>query len=174
MDVLINNVSDSSLSVSISDLGTPVFDNITFPKGVYVDLNGNNQAYDEVKLDAVVFAINRPKEIIKSSVSGKNGSITEYIGHSDYVITVDAIITSKAASFTGLTGAIEPIELLERIKRIDDVPDRVEIRNKILQNVYGINYVIIANFSKSRIGPETWAIKLELEEDKDIDLGDFG
>lgn len=194
MEVVLNDIQDSLTPVGSSDLGTLVYDNIVFPAGVYVDLDGNNQVYNEVKLDAVVFSVNRLKEIVTSKVSGRNGEITEYISHGDYTVTLDAIVASEnvdaatvaqiaagflpgvqgVAGLVGLTSTAEPVVFLDRIKRLDDVPDRVEIRNKILQNVYGINFVVIKSFKKDRVGSDAWRISMELKDDRDVDLKDFG
>lgn len=193
MEVSVNGISDSLSPVGVSDLGTLVYDNVVFPAGTWIDLDGNVQAYNEVKLDAVTIVVNRTKEIVISKVSGREGSIKEYITNNDFTITLAALITSPNvtpgdialigagllpgvsgfAGAVGLTAVQEPVVALSRLKRLEEVPDNVEIRSKILQNVYDITKVVVADYSCERVGSDAWSVKLELIQDRDIDLEDF-
>ena len=88
MRTFINGIQDDLTPVGISQLGTVVFDNVLFPAGSYVDLNGITQNYSEVKLDSVAMVINLPKNIVRSRVSGRNGTIKEYISDDDFQIDI--------------------------------------------------------------------------------------
>lgn len=192
MAITINSVADSLTPVGISALGTVIFDNLTFPAGNYIDLNGNTQSYNEVALDAVQISVSRAKEIIKSKVSGRDGSIKEYVSADDYVINAVAIIAGKnftvaqiaaiaaaqivegAAAAVGFNPTSEDTELLQAISDIQNVPDRVEVRSKTLQNYFGINYVVIESMDFERTDPSTFRVRFTMLSDFDTDLKDFG
>lgn len=194
MKININNYSDTLQPVGISDLGTIVYDNIKFLEGNYTDIDGNRQRYEEVKLDAASFTVNRSKNIVVSNVSGRNGSIYEYVSASDYQITINAILTSSEAITataagtaigltntvnvaTGLIGAnlvSEPIEELNKLKRLESSNDTVQIRSKILQNVFDITEVIIRNVSYEKYLADSWSVKIECTQDQKKDFKTFG
>ena len=186
--VTVNSITDSLTPVGVSQLGTVVFDNVVFPAGAYVDLNGDTQTYNEVVLDAVQVSVSRAKEIIKSKVSGRDGSIKEYVSADDYVISLVATIGGKvidaaqlasiaASAVGGLVGFsanLEDTELIKAIAELDKVPDRVEIRSKFLQNNFDITHVVIENMDMEKSGSDTYRIRFTLLSDFDTDLKDFG
>ena len=192
MNVFVNGVPNSLIPVGISDLGTLVFDNIVFPAGIFSTEEGL-QVYNEVKFDAVTVTISRAKEIQISRIAGRTGTIKEYVGHGDYTIKINAIVTPEnlsvaqiaaiaagaipgvqaIAGAVGINSVAEPTGLLYNIRLLDDVPDRVAIRSKFLQNIFDINFVVIENTRIERGTADSWNIAIELLSDKDIDLNDF-
>ena len=190
MEINVNGIFDSLTPVGVSQLGTVVFDNVVFPSGFWLDLNQNLQTYNEVKLDSVQLVVNRTKEIVKSKVSGRDGSIKEHICFDDYTVNLTAIVASKTfsqaqiaalaaspaagvAGAIGFNGSTEDSELISALSDLEKVPDRVEIRSKFLQNYFAINYVVIESFSIEKDG-EDFKINMNLLSDFDTDLKDFG
>lgn len=168
MEVFVNGLPDSINPIGISQLGTVIFDNIVFPAGQYYDLSNNLIKYGEVKLDAVTIIVNRMKNIVKSSISGRNGEISEHIGFSNYSISLVAIIAPDTISLG------ENTELMDRLKKLDDVPDRVPIRSKFLNNIYNITHVVIESSEASKASSDTYNLRMAMYGDFDIDLKDFG
>ena len=168
MEIKVNGLSDAITPVGISQLGSIVTDNVVFPAGNYFDLSNNQLQYLEVKLDAVDLIVNRPKEIVKSSISGRNGEISEHIGFKNYSIFLTGIIAPETL------GVSENIEILDRLKALDDVPERVAIQSKFLNNVYGITYVVIHDMEIKKLNSDTYSVRMPMEGDFDIDLKDFG
>lgn len=193
MQVDINGLADSYGVVGVSDLGNAIFDNVVFPAGQYIDLDGNIQPYNEVRLDAVTFSVSCTKEIVISKVAGREGSIKEYVTSNDYEIEIDAIIAppsftpsqatdiaigqiplvSAVRGATNLIQPNEPTELINNIALLERVPDRVPILCKFLQNNYQMNYVVILNVEISRLTADSYSLKMSLLSDYDIDLSDF-
>jgi hypothetical protein len=168
MKINVNDRSDSITPVGISSLGTPIFDNVVFPAGRYYDLSNNLLEYQEVKLDSVTLVVNRPKDIIKSKVSGRKGEISEHIGFSNYTIFLTGVIAPVPVF------PIEDTDLLDRLKKLDDVPDRVPILSKFLNNIYKITHVVIEDMEVSKASSDTYAVRMSMYGDDDIDLKDFG
>lgn len=192
--ITVNNITDSLTPVGVSNLGTAIFDNVRFPAGSYVDLQGETVNYDEVVLDAVVMRVDLPKEIVRSKISGRNGAVKEYVSDGDFQIDINCTIGGRglsaeqlalvaAGQVPGVTGAVavsgfapslEDDETVQALANLVRVPDRVEVRSKALQNYFGINYVVISDSSFEKSAPDTWQIRLQCESDFEIDFGDFG
>jgi hypothetical protein len=168
MEILINGTQDSLTPVGISALGTPVFDNVVFPAGNYFDLSGNQKNFEQVSLDAVQLVVNRPKKIVKSEISGRDGEISEHVGFANYQIALTAVIAPDPSNPS------ENTELLNRLKKLDDVPERVQILSKHLNNIFKITHVIIEDMRVQKIDADTYSVVMPMYEDKDIDLKDFG
>ena len=168
MKVSVNGIEDSLTPVGISQLGTVVTDNVFFPAGQYFDLSSNLLKFFEVNLDAVDLVVNRPKEIVKSKISGRDGEISEHVGFNNYSISLRAIVAPD------VLGIVEDTELLNRLKALDDVPERVKIRSKFLNNIYKITHVVIEDMPIKKIDADTYEISMQMYGDFDIDLKDFG
>lgn len=127
--------SASEDSIGNSYLGTPVIDNLEFPKGSYADLQGNVINYPEVVVDTVTFEVNRVKRIIETHIQGRDNSIFEYIGNSNYEITCTGIISNKNNVF--------PLDASRNLQRIFDVPQQVPIISLFLNDLFEIFNVVI-------------------------------
>lgn len=187
MEIFVNNIQDANAPVGISQLGTVVFDNIVFP----ADPQG---AYPELRFDAVSLSVNRPKNIVRSRISGRDGDIKEYTGSGDYEITLICTIGSVpfAASqavgiaaglipgvntIAGVTGATPDLEDLRTVQStvlLDRFIGRVPIESKYLNNLFNINFVVVDNCQWNKTSPDTWTVQFDLLSDNDTDLRDFG
>ena len=90
--------SETEESIGVSLLNTPVIDNIVFQSGSYIDLDGNEIPYNELRIDAVIIEVSQVKNIIKTSVQGRPGTVKEYISDGDYIINIRGVVnnTGKA------------------------------------------------------------------------------
>ena len=106
---------DSPLYNSV--LGTPVYTNLEFQAGSWQDNQGNTHTWDALTLDTVLITVEKIKNIISTSIQGRDGTIKEYIGDGDYVITVNGMITGgntirpvqDIATFNNIVNAKAPI-----------------------------------------------------------------
>lgn len=131
--------------VSMSDfLGTPIMSNITFgnpgpdPKNpitnYYIDLNGNQIPYEPLTLDLVLLTVSNDKNIIKTVIQGRNGTVKEYISDGDYQIELKGIISNK--------DNVYPKETIQKLINILKIPSEIPVISDYLQ-LFGINYVVI-------------------------------
>lgn len=123
----------SSALATISDiagrsaLGTPVQSNIIIQGGSYTTFEGIVQTWQTMRFDAVLIAVSQAKKIVKTEITGRNGTVKEYIGMDDYAIQITGVIT-------GTNGA-HPAEEIAELKRILDAPISVAISSPYLQNM---------------------------------------
>jgi len=78
-----------------SYLGNLVFAPLTFVSGSYIAQNGNVLEYDGLTLETVLFDISQTKNIVKTTVQGRAGTIKEYISDGDYQVNVKGVIVNE-------------------------------------------------------------------------------
>lgn len=79
----------------ISDIGTPIYDDLTLSMDSYVDNNGNQIRYQTITLENVLINVSRTNKIVKTDISGRDGSVFEFIGRDDKQISISGIIVGK-------------------------------------------------------------------------------
>jgi len=87
--------SDSPIGTSY--LGTPVYARLEFSKdgienqvGSPSTLDGREGARNLI-LETVLITVVQSKNIIKTPIQGRNGTIKEYIGEGDYMLRINGI-----------------------------------------------------------------------------------
>jgi hypothetical protein len=84
-----------------SMLGTPVFAPLEFLKvsGTSLDntqdvggQNGNSQTF--LRIDTCLITVNQTRNIIKTPIQGRNGTIKEYISDGDFELNIKGVIIS--------------------------------------------------------------------------------
>lgn len=136
-----------------SYLGTPVYSNLEIPAGQYKTNEGETVAFDGIRLDSVVFDVSIDKNIIRTPINGRNGTIKQFISMGDYVINaVGVIIGQTDASNAGFdvtsTGRV-PENELRKLNAILNCPQEIEVVSEFL-DFFEISTVVIegATFSQ--------------------------
>lgn len=153
-------------SIGVSQLGTLLYDDITFPAGSYKTLKGIVVDYDELKLQSVRFIVNQVKNIVKTAISGRNGTVKEYNNDGDYEINVQANINENENIF--------PATKLQAFQEIKKVPQSIPIVSKILNSIYDVDNVVINEFTVDPgTGKGNVVLNFKLESDLPFDIKDF-
>lgn len=128
---------DSGLYLSL--LGTPVISDLTFVGGSYTDEEtGRVINYRDVTQVTVLMQVSRPKIIVKTNITGSNGTVKEYINMDDFQVTINGIIT-------GANG-IYPVEDVADLQAVCEAPVTIPVVSTYLQNL-GIYSLVINDFS---------------------------
>lgn len=125
-----------------SSLGTPVLTDLTFQGGSYTDENGALQSFDQIVLETVLITISQTKNIVKTPIQGRPGTVKEYIGLGDYVMTINGIITGPNGSY--------PKDDIVSLKNMLVAPVPIQLTSWYVQ-LWDINNIIVDDFS---INPE--------------------
>lgn len=121
-----------------SSLGTPVYTNIEFLEGQWeTSTKGVFKQFGPMRFEAVLLTVSQAKKIIKTEIQGRNGSVKEYIGLSDYEIQINGIITGDNGQ--------HPADDISKLKKILDAPVAVGIASTYLQNL-DITSLVIATY----------------------------
>ncbi len=98
-------VDENSLAIEQSQqpdlmnwMGLPVFDTVTFDTIHYETLDGKSRAVDKLQLTNCMHVVNMVKNVIKTPIPGADGTVKEFIGLSDYSITLSGLLVSKYAN----------------------------------------------------------------------------
>jgi len=127
---------------AVSYLNTPVYSNLILGSGDsistnYTDIEGSNLSYLGIEMDMVLMEISMGKNIIKTSIQGRNGTIKEYVSDSDYMINVSGRLSLKTSDY--------PESQVNRLIEICKVPDVIPVTSDFL-TMFGINEVVIESY----------------------------
>lgn len=78
-----------------SKLGTPVLTNLVIEAAQYTDENGTTRNFPRLTFDTVLMTVANSKEIVKSKMQGRRGTVKQYIALGDYDVTINGIITGS-------------------------------------------------------------------------------
>lgn len=119
-----------------SYLGTPVFDGFTFEAGAYI-LNGKTITYlnKPFTLSTVLIEVQLNKNIIKTAIQGRDGTVKEYISMDDYSIDIKGVLTSKNAGSY-------PEDDVNTLIRICQAPCALKVTSGLL-SLFGVTEIVI-------------------------------
>jgi len=151
-----------SAPIGVSPLGTPIFDDVFFPAGSYGGIE-----YESLRVQSAVISVSQSKNIIKTKVAGRDGTIKEYVSLDDFNISINAKITELANIF--------PADQLTAWKELAKVSKNIDIISKLLNDYFDIFKVVVESFTVNPVQGSLNEVNLliELVSDEDINLNDF-
>jgi hypothetical protein len=119
----------------LGSLGNPVVADITLVGGSYFsDEMGRVVTYNDIVLETVLITLGRPKRIIKTDITGRDGTVKEYINMDDFQVTINGVIT-------GPNGVYPTLEVMA-LHDICEAPVSIPVVSWYLQNFKIFNLVI--------------------------------
>jgi hypothetical protein len=73
----------------------PIYSNIVFDSGTYTDQNNRTITYPELTIEDCLVTVMNTKNIVKTTLQGRNGTVKEYISDGDYQIKIEGRIYGK-------------------------------------------------------------------------------
>lgn len=137
----------------MSFLGTPVYSNLEVPAGQYKNLDGETVPFDGIRIDTVLFDVTIEKNIVRTPINGRDGTVKQYISLGDYAIACQGIIIGESdaanAGFSVSQTNAVPEEEIRKLNEIMKVPQEIEIVSEFL-DFFDVSTVVIegANFSQ--------------------------
>jgi len=129
---------DFEVAEAVSYLGTPIYGRLIFEENSYKTLSGDTIQYPETIIENAIITINEGKNIVKTSIPGRKGTIKEYINTDDFSINIEAIIVQKDNIF--------PEDELLTLKNILKSPVAVPVAQEVF-NIFDINNIVIENYN---------------------------
>lgn len=131
-----------------SYLGTPVYSPLEFLKtsGTSADNSrgvGERDGNSDVllRIDTALITVELPKNIVKTQIQGRNGTVKEYIGEDDFQIHITGIIVSPYPS-------VYPRDEVNMLTELCRLPKQIPVASEFLQ-FFGIDSIVVEHF---RIG----------------------
>ena len=115
-------------------LGTPVYSNLIF-------LTDNTNIESDLRIDTVLMSVDQSKEIVKTAIQGRNGTVKEYISLGDYVVNIKGAIVSPFPE----KYPKDDIDLLLRYLSLDK---QVGVSSFFLE-LFNISEIVIERYSVS-------------------------
>jgi len=148
-------------------LDTPIYDRLLFPTGSYIDLDGREISYPAMSIDTAVFRVSQRKNIVKTPIQGRNGTVKEYISDGDWEIDIRGHIDTEKNEY--------PLYDLSRLVQISKVPQQVKIQSGFLNRVYDVFYVVIEEvvFNQKEGYVNSVPFTIKASSDYDLDVVEF-
>ncbi|QTE37471.1 DUF6046 domain-containing protein [Mucilaginibacter gossypii] len=138
----ISQVTTQDEELYRSQLGTPVMADLTFLAGEFKNEDGVIKTFDTLTLVTVLISVSQTKNIVKTSIQGRSGTVKEYNGMGDYVITINGVITGTNGHY--------PKEEVAALKNMLISNKSIAVVSWFL-NLWDIHNITIDDFS---INPE--------------------
>lgn len=137
----------------MSYLGTPVFSNLEIPAGQYKNLQGETIPFDGIRIDTVLFDVTIEKNIVRTPINGRDGTVKQFISLGDYAISCQGIIIGESdavnAGFDVTETNLVPESEIRKLNEIMKVPQSIEVYSEFL-DFFDVSTVVIegANFQQ--------------------------
>lgn len=147
----------------LSSLGTKVLVDLTFHGTTYVDEDGNTFSFPDFVCETVLVSINQTKNIVKTPIQGKKGTVKEYIGLGDYALTVNGIITGS--------NGVYPRSDVQTLKVLMCCNEAITVTSWYLQ-MFDINSIVIDSFdcNQDEGGYSRQPFSIQASSDEDTNL----
>ncbi|QHB38499.1 structural protein [Flavobacterium phage vB_FspM_lotta8-1] len=158
-----------------SIFGTPVYSNLEIPAGEYTDLEGRVVRFEGIRIDAVLFDLSQERNIVRTQISGRNGTIKQFVSDGDIVISCQGIITGKSTeenkgfSMNSIVGV--PEEEIRKLSAICSVPREIEVVSEFL-DFFDITTVVISapSFAQKEGNRGEILFSLQMYSDQPVEL----
>jgi len=130
-------------SIGNSEYGTPIMDILEFPEGRYIDLQGNDISFGGIKNATVILEVSQSKNIVKTAIQGRNGTVKEYVSDGDFEINGKGFISNKSN--------VIPLSDIIAFKEVMQVPQQIDVISQYLNEIFGINQIVIETFAMPQI-----------------------
>ena len=121
---------------------------------------------DNVLFDAVKISVSLRKHIVKTPVSGRQGSVKELIGAEDYLITMQGVLYSQDGNY--------PEEQVQILKELSDKNEPLKIENR-LTDILEIDTVVIESLdfaTTDKVNVQPFTLKLISDNEFEAILSD--
>jgi hypothetical protein len=138
-----NSLASGQANAHLGDFNLPVFDILTLgdKDGMSFDavVNGTLRHFDLETLDLglVLIDITMTKNIITTSIAGRNGTIKEYASDGDYIIDIKGVLSTNA-QYTF------PEDAMTKLNNYCLAPTSIKVSSNVLAR-FGITELVITN-----------------------------
>lgn len=126
-----NQPSISIPAEAWSYLGTPVFS--------LLEISTQDDSKSLI-IDTALLEVSQSKNIVKTAINGRNGTIKEYVSDGDYQINIKGVLVNNEDGYN------RPTQLIQALIALCSVPESLKVASKFLQ-LFDVNNIVIDEFS---------------------------
>ena len=119
--------------------GLPVFDILTLIGFSYNTPDGKTITVPTIELGTALIEVSQSKNIVKTPIQGRNGTIKEYVSDGDFIINIKGVLASNAQDYY-------PIDLKKELLSFCAAPVSFGVASKILDS-FGVSEIVIQDYS---------------------------
>jgi len=142
-NIVTGDIEQQTTQEGNSYLNTPVIDRLVLPASSYTDLEGGQVDYPEISIDTVIFTVTKPRNIVKTPIQGRNGTVKEYVSDNDFQINCRGVLSSKAN--------VIPESDAQFLRRAFETPQQIPIVSEYLNSIFDIFDIVIESWSMSQV-----------------------
>jgi hypothetical protein len=117
----------------------PIYADVTFNAGSYTDQNDRTIEYPSLNVQDCLVTVMNTKNIIKTTLQGRNGTVKEYISDGDYSIKIEGKLYGN-----GMNNY--PIGLVQDLHRICKAPQAISITSTFLK-MFDVDNIVIESYN---------------------------
>ncbi len=154
---------DTTLNYS-RQLNTPVFSNIIFEGSQYEDDNNNQVTFLGLAIDLVLITVMNQKNIIDTTLQGRDGTVKEYISNGDYQVVIEGKIFGMGANSY-------PQDEVQTLIGICEAPQAITVTSDYLK-MFDVSSLVIRSYTlpQEEATRNYQAFTLNCLSDKDLIL----
>ncbi len=116
----------------------PIYSDVTFQAASYVDQNNNTINFASLQIDLVLMTVRNSKNIIKTTLQGRDGTVKEYISNGDYDIKIEGMIYGN-----GINNY--PQQDVQRLINICLAPQSIRVTSAFLKT-FNVEDIVIESY----------------------------
>jgi len=128
-------------------LNTPVYADLVLKGGSYTDEKGETITYGELKIELALIEVNNEKNIVTTTLQGRNGTVKEYISDGDFQVSIKGKIFGDGAN-------AYPFAEVQALVDICLAPQAIEVESDFLK-IFEVSSLVI----RSYVFPQTEATR---------------
>jgi hypothetical protein len=117
-------------------LGMPVWDLVTLVANPYTTDDGTViNTKSQLQLPVALCEVSNVRNIIKTTIAGRNGTIKEYMSDGDYTVNIKGSLVSQYSN-------IPPSELMYELKTIIEHPEALQVYANFLE-YFDVTWLVV-------------------------------
>lgn len=146
--------SNETNSDSKSKFGLPVFDDVLFEQVKYNDNNGASITVSPFSMGTALCEVSQSRNIVSTSVAGRNGTVKEYISDGDFMINIKGVLVS-------LYQNVPPKDSMNQLLAFCKAPVSFNVTSNFMA-YFGIYTIVIKDYHFSQMEGKRNVIGFEL------------
>lgn len=152
-------IKDKSPIGRKSRLGTLIFSDLQF-----APVNFPDGLTNHIPIDTALFSVNQAKNIVVTNIQGRDGSIKEYMGLSDYNINIKGTICGE--------NGVYPQDAVDNLIKFLEYNQSLGITSSYLNNVFNIQEIVVVKYDLPQMegGQSYQKFELDCLSDKPVEI----